>query len=126
MKKANKYILDRVKLRNENRKLYNEICKNYSYCCAVCGSSVPTVTGKRINRQNGCDLHHITPYIENGEQTKENLILLCGDCHIKADNNTLTRDYLRSKVVTTAPGRTIYLRQQYLKAKENNSLQGHT
>ena len=108
------YIRARVKVRNDNKKLYNKILKAYEYKCAVCGWHLDNITPNgKTQKQGGCDLHHITPWSEGGENTKDNLILLCPNCHKMADNEVISRDeltmYLRDK-----PRNNIeYLKQQH-------------
>ena len=96
------YIRARVKVRNDNHKLYKEILKSYEYKCAICDWHLDNVTPNgKTQVQGGCDLHHITPWSEGGTNTKDNLILLCPNCHKMADNEVISKEeltmYLRDK-----------------------------
>ncbi|ASJ07095.1 hypothetical protein A3L08_07050 [Thermococcus pacificus] len=57
--------------------------------CEYCGRRITTTTGY---------IHHITPVREGGKTTPSNIIVLCGDCHRKADNAIIKRTELRKKV----------------------------
>ena len=93
------YNKKRVRVRTDNSLLYKKISKVYGYMCAICGWGLPTVTPNgNIQRQGGCDLHHITPYRMNGEHTDSNLILLCPNCHKLADTGIIPVDKLNSYV----------------------------
>ncbi len=41
------------------------------------------------------DVHHITPRSEGGTDAIENLVVLCPNCHRRADKGALTRERLR-------------------------------
>ena len=43
-------------------------------------------------------IHHIKPRREGGPNTRKNLIVLCPNCHSKADSGTISRSKLRYKV----------------------------
>lgn len=43
-------------------------------------------------------VHHITPRREGGPNDPENLIVLCPNCHEKADREAIPRSKLRAKV----------------------------
>lgn len=44
------------------------------------------------------EVHHIEPRSEGGPNTRRNLIVLCPDCHRKADNGTPSKTKLKQKV----------------------------
>lgn len=58
--------------------------------CEVCGKTA-------------VDIHHIIPRSKFGKKTKElqddvsNLIALCRECHDKAHNNKLTKEFLHER-----------------------------
>ena len=80
------YNLKRIKRRNKSIAVYNVLAGIYDYKCALCGWSLPYITpnGKK-QKQGGCDFHHIVPFADGGEETPQNLILLCPNCHKRAD-----------------------------------------
>lgn len=41
------------------------------------------------------EVHHITPRSEGGANERDNLIVLCGSCHNKADSGSIARNKLR-------------------------------
>lgn len=110
----NSYTYKRSKIRSINRALYKEICRNYGYKCAICGWSVPSHTPNGgLQKQNGCELHHIIAYKDKGSESKENLILLCPNCHKLADLGVITQDELRSYIKTEPPKGIDWLKQNY-------------
>ena len=42
-----------------------------------------------------CEIHHIVPVSEGGSGELDNLIMLCPNCHKKADYGVITREELR-------------------------------
>ncbi|WP_336135244.1 HNH endonuclease [Natronomonas amylolytica] len=44
------------------------------------------------------DIHHIKPRAEGGPNDPENLIVLCPNCHRKADGGTISRSKLKYRV----------------------------
>jgi 5-methylcytosine-specific restriction endonuclease McrA len=50
--------------------------------CEVCG-------------KRGVDLHHIIYRSQGGSDDVDNIICLSRDCHTKAHNNELTKEYLK-------------------------------
>lgn len=55
--------------------------------CELCGS------------KRGLELHHCIPYSLGGEDTEDNLILVCSTCHSKlTPHSTLTKIGLRNRV----------------------------
>lgn len=55
--------------------------------CEWCGESV-----------DAPDVHHITPRNEGGPNEPENLIVLCPNCHRKADRGVISRSKLRYQI----------------------------
>ena len=86
------YTKERLKDRAKNKKVYREITENYNFQCALCGWNAPTPQG-------GCELHHIDSWKESKNSAKENLILLCPNCHKLADIGMVDKDTLRSYLV---------------------------
>ncbi|WP_226039056.1 HNH endonuclease signature motif containing protein [Natrinema sp. DC36] len=50
------------------------------------------------NRTDHPEVHHIEPRSEGGPNDSSNLIVLCPDCHRKADSGAISRNKLRAKV----------------------------
>lgn len=103
----------RLDFRSKNRKLLKDIARNYNCQCAICGWHLPTLSGKGWHYQGGCDLHHIIPYRDNGGETKENLILLCPNCHKLADNDIITVDELRKHLILEPASGIEWLKDHY-------------
>lgn len=51
--------------------------------------------GERVDSP---DVHHIKPRAEGGPNDPENLIVLCPNCHRKADGGTISRSKLKYRV----------------------------
>ena len=75
----------------------------YDFKCAICGwqlfenhSDIADLDG-RIQKGNGCEIHHIIPLSKGGTSEWENLILLCPNCHKKADVGVIDVQTLKSK-----------------------------
>lgn len=49
-------------------------------------------------RVDSPDVHHITPRSEGGPNTPENLIVLCPNCHRKADRGAISKSKLKYRV----------------------------
>jgi|AntDeeMetagen192_2_1112575.scaffolds.fasta_scaffold00006_74 5-methylcytosine-specific restriction endonuclease McrA len=49
-------------------------------------------------RVDSPDVHHIMPRSEGGPNTPKNLIVLCPNCHRKADSGTISRSKLKYRV----------------------------
>lgn len=49
-------------------------------------------------RTDSPEVHHIKPRSEGGPNTKDNLIVLCPECHRKADTDYLSETKLKQKV----------------------------
>ncbi len=50
------------------------------------------------NQFDQLHIHHIKPRREGGPNTRKNLIVLCPNCHSKADSGTISRSKLRYQV----------------------------
>jgi len=67
-----------------------EIRDHAQYLCEVCRD-------QNVFTYDNLEVHHITPIHENESLLldNENLICLCPECHTKADQGQIDRDYLR-------------------------------
>lgn len=76
----------------------DKIYSLYGCKCAICGWQI---SDKLINhegktlRSYGCEIHHIVPASEGGNGELDNLIMLCPNCHKKADYGVIAREELR-------------------------------
>ena len=60
----------RLKLDSEDyRQLHLQVLQRDGWRCQVCG------------RMNGLEVHHIRFRSQNGDDSEENLITLCSECH---------------------------------------------
>lgn len=70
----------------------------YKCKCAICGwrisENLVIHKGKALPSY-GCEIHHIVPVSEGGSGELDNLIMLCPNCHKKADYGVITREQLR-------------------------------
>lgn len=78
MLKTKKVILTGKK----QRLLHEEVYQRDGGCCAICGAPVP----------EGVKAHHEPPKSQGGQDIKENLIMLCQDCHAQRHFNA-PREY---------------------------------
>ena len=78
MLKTKKVILTGKK----QRLLHEEVYQRDGGCCAICGAPVP----------EGVKAHHEPPKNHGGQDIKENLIMLCQDCHAQRHFNA-PREY---------------------------------
>lgn len=64
--------------------LSNQIKIHYDYECQLCGRKLPTNSSKG----HIAEAHHIRPYnkIHKGDDTIENMIVLCPNCHAQFDD----------------------------------------
>lgn len=69
MLKTKKVILTGKK----QRELHAEVYAREGGCCAICGAPVP----------EGAKAHHEPPKSHGGQDIKENLVLLCQECHMQ-------------------------------------------
>ncbi len=60
-----------------------KVIKDAGNRCAVCGHSSPVV------------LCHITPYSQSKDNSYDNLLAVCPNCHFRADTGTFTSEELR-------------------------------
>lgn len=105
---------ERLKYRAKNQKKLREIARYYNCRCAICGWHLPTITPKSDKQyQGGCDLHHIIAYKDGGEETPDNLILLCPNCHKLADLGIISKDELREYVKTESQTGIDWLKENY-------------
>ena len=71
-----------------SEKLKNELFFERAGCqCEYCGEEFDSP-----------DVHHIKPRKEGGSNDRNNLIVLCPNCHRKADNEMISRSKLRYKL----------------------------
>jgi len=56
--------------------------------CIVCGW---TIKGMHYG---GCNIHHIIPLSEGGKDHKDNVAVLCPNCHVLAHQDLITKDEL--------------------------------
>ena len=92
--------------RQKNNIGKNGVLMAYKTECAICEwslsdeevSFVLEAKGKYM-RQRGCELHHIVPVRKGGKGEFKNLILLCPNCHKKADLGIITIDELKQLTV---------------------------
>lgn len=73
MLKTKKVILTGKK----QRLLHEEVYQRDGGCCAICGAPVP----------EGVKAHHEPPKSQGGQDIKENLIMLCQECHAQRHFN---------------------------------------
>lgn len=78
MLKTKKVILTGKK----QRLLHEEVYRRDGCCCAICGAPVP----------EGVKAHHEPPKSQGGQDIKENLIMLCQECHAQRHFNA-PREY---------------------------------
>ena len=90
-----KRITNRAKNIN---KVAHAVYEAYNAKCALCGwqatEETIAVNGK-IQYAHGNEIHHITPLRDGGEETSDNLILLCPNHHKQADLGLITKEELR-------------------------------
>lgn len=76
----------------------DKIYSLYGCKCAVCGWKISEKLvihkGKTLISY-GCEIHHIVPVSEGGSGELDNLIMLCPNCHKKADYGIITREELK-------------------------------
>lgn len=105
------------KLTNYNRivrdtALVNEIKKMVNHQCQLCGLTLPLPQGKFY-----IEGHHIKPlgYPYNGADTKENIIIVCPNCHIKCDYKLvrLNIDEIRNNIQGISPQYIDFHNQEY-------------
>lgn len=76
----------------------NKVYSLYQGKCAICGwkisENLVIHKGKALPSY-GCEIHHIVPVSEGGSGELDNLIMLCPNCHKKADYGVITREELR-------------------------------
>ena len=76
----------------------NKVYSVYQSKCAICGwqisKNLVIHKGKALPSY-GCEIHHIVPVSEGGSGELDNLIMLCPNCHKKADYGVITRDELK-------------------------------
>lgn len=101
-----------LKDRALNRKKREEIAYyEYDRKCALCGWHIDN------GPMGGCELHHIIPVSMGGSDEKENLILLCPNCHKLSDIGIYSRDYLRSHVIVYDDEERLYVNADRLAEK---------
>lgn len=78
----------------------------YGSKCAICGwqafkieSHLDLNQGGKVYLSGGCELHHIKPVNEGGEEAADNLILLCPNHHKQADMGLIPIEELERHVV---------------------------
>ena len=76
-----------------------EIRERAQHLCEVCRDH-------NVFVYNNLEVHHITPIREDESLylNNENLICLCPECHTKADQGEIDRDYLRQLALKRESG----------------------
>lgn len=96
-----------------NRKTLQEIAKyDYYRKCAICGWTLRD--SNKAGPMGGCELHHIIPISEGGEDSRDNLILLCPNCHKMAHVGLLDEQRLRSHIVIQTEDERVARFAEYL------------
>ena len=71
----------------------------YDFRCALCGWRITEerwVWHKgKMQYSRGLEVHHIVPVAEGGTEEEQNLIVLCPNCHKKADWGLISRGELK-------------------------------
>lgn len=76
----------------------NKVYSLYQCKCAICGWQISenlVIRKGKALPSYGCEIHHIVPVSEGGSGKLDNLIMLCPNCHKKADYGVITRDELK-------------------------------
>ena len=72
----------------------------YQNKCALCGWQISKellcIRG-RYQWSHGCEIHHIVPVSKGGSDAYDNLILLCPNCHKKADLGLIPAEQLKER-----------------------------
>jgi predicted HNH restriction endonuclease len=95
------WIADRA---DRQGKIRDNVLYAYGFKCAICGWGAfedgrDFWSNGRYYRSNGTEIHHIVAVKDGGTDNPENLILLCPNCHKKADIGILSRSFLRNHTV---------------------------
>jgi len=69
---------NRAKCNRFPKSMKKKALKQANYTCKECGSSLDMRTA---------DPHHKIPVSQGGETTRENLLIVCRECHIKLHTN---------------------------------------
>lgn len=76
----------------QHMKIKREAHIQQGYCCTICGWTIEgTETG-------ACAIHHITPIGKGGEDSIDNVVVLCPNCHALADAGLITQAQLHGLV----------------------------
>ena len=69
----------------------------YESKCAICGWRIPPqiVRGTYTEVSGGCQIHHIISVCKGGEESADNLILLCPNCHKMAGCGAISAEEIR-------------------------------
>lgn len=115
-----KYSIENIKERTRRmHDIQHKIYYAYQNKCALCGWQISKellcVRG-RYQWSHGCDIHHIVPASKGGSDAYDNLILLCPNCHKKADLGLIPDEQLKGR---TKPFEMT--EQQKLEAKDRCS-----
>lgn len=70
----------------------HEIFRLYHNSCAVCGFTEPRIDG------GGNQVHHLDYVCNGGTGEKDNLILLCPNCHMLVHHNLIDKGFLLEKI----------------------------
>lgn len=78
-----------IKYRRLNRKIGEDLKRNYRYRCQICGRSVGEFYGVDL-----VDCHHIAPFSQSLNNDQSNLLIVCPNHHriIHAANPTFDRE----------------------------------
>jgi len=73
----------------------------FHFQCCVCGWNIPQdFEDVDYQPQHGCEFHHIVPVSKGGENTLDNIVLLCPNCHKMAHAGMFNDDALRKRTKT--------------------------
>jgi hypothetical protein len=85
-KKNNNFKLGNFTFNYKDRTNWSlSVKETFSNKCMLCGW-----------QEASCDVHHIIPFMEGGENTLQNAIVLCPNHHKLADIKKLNREYLQN------------------------------
>ena len=86
-------------MNNRMSKVKDYVYQAYDYKCAICGWQLEDhpVKGKSgWLHSRGCEIHHIVPVAEGGNDSAQNLILLCPNCHKAANEGLIEAEDLKN------------------------------
>ena len=73
----------------------------FHFHCCICGWYLKQdYESINYHPQHGCEFHHIVPVSEGGENTLDNIVLLCPNCHKSAHAGIIPKDELKKHLKT--------------------------